>query len=139
LSSNYQRCARSTVSKKWLLFPKIGKAKSVAPRQCFAMKRIISSSEIIGQFTRDEHEFEVCATGEASFDEGKSELIVELDSFIRPVDLRAKEAHAPADWLPRKQTLKESVSQDETVDLAKDIFHRWVGKVRQSVPSPMHT
>ena len=103
------------------------------------MKRIISSSEIIGLFTRGEHEFEVCATGEANFDEGKSQLIIELDSFIRPVDLRAKEAHLPADWLPRKQTLKESVSHDETFDLAKDIFHRWVGKVRQSVPSPIHT
>ena len=128
-----------TRSKKWLLFPKIGKAKSGEPRQCFHMKRIISSSEIIGLFTRDDHEFEVCATGEANFDEGKSQLIVELDSFIRPVDLRAKEAHLAVAWLPRKQTLKESVSPDETVDLAKDIFHRWVGKVRQSVPSPIHT
>jgi hypothetical protein len=102
------------------------------------MKRLISSSEIIGLITREDHEFEVCATGEANFDEGKSQLMVELDSFIRPVDLRAKEAHLPADWLPRKQTLKESVTQDEAVDLAKDIFHRWVGKVRQSVPSSIH-
>ena len=102
------------------------------------MKRLISSSEIIGLFTRDDHEFEVCATGEANFDEGKSELIIELDNFIRPVDLRAKEAHLSADWLPRKLALKESVSQDEAVDLAKDIFQRWVGKVRQSIPSPIH-
>jgi hypothetical protein len=102
------------------------------------MKRLISSSEIIGLFTREDHEFEVCATGEANFDEGKSELIIELDNFIRPVDLRAKEAHLSADWLPRKRALKESVSQDEAVDLAKDIFQRWVGKVRQSIPSPIH-
>ena len=102
------------------------------------MKRLISSSEIIGLFTREDHEFEVCAAGEANFDEGKSELIIELDNFIRPVDLRAKEAHLPADWLPRKRALKESVSQDEAVDLAKDIFQRWVGKVRQSIPSPIH-
>ena len=102
------------------------------------MKRLISSSEIIGLSTREDHEFEVCATGEANFDETKSELIIELDNFIRPVDLRAKEAHLPADWLPRKRALQESVSQDEAVDLAKDIFHRWVGKVRQSIPSPIH-
>ncbi len=53
------------------------------------MKRILYSSEIIGSFTRNDHEL-------------------------------------------------ESVAQDEAVELAKDIFHRWVGKVRQSVPSPVH-
>lgn len=102
------------------------------------MKRIISTSEIIGSFTRDEREFEICATAEAEFDESKSQLLLSLDSFIRPVDIRSKEQHLSADWLPKKQSLKESVSQDEAVDLAKEIFHRWVGKVRQSVPSPIH-
>jgi hypothetical protein len=99
------------------------------------MKRIISSS---GLFTRDDHECEVCATAETNFDEAKSHLSVELVSFIPPVDQRTKEAHLPADWLPRKQTLKESVTHDEAVELSKDIFHRWVGKVRQSVSSPIH-
>ena len=102
------------------------------------MKRIISTSEIIGSFTRGENEFEVCATAEADFDEAKSQLLLELDSFIRPVDIRSKEKHLPTDWLPKKQRLKESVSQDEAVTLAKEIFHRWVGKVRQSVPLPIH-
>jgi hypothetical protein len=102
------------------------------------MKRIISSSEIIGSFARDDHEFEVCATAEADFDEAKSQLRLDLDSFIRPVDIRSKEKHLPADWLPKKESLKESVSQEDAVSLAKEIFHRWVGKVRQSVPSPIH-
>ena len=102
------------------------------------MKRIFSSSEIIGSFTRSEREFEVCATAEANFDDGGSKLMLDLDSFIRPVDFRSKEKHLPADWLPKKQSLEESVSQDEAVALAKEIFHRWVGKVRQSVPSPIH-
>jgi len=100
--------------------------------------RIISSSEIIGQFTRDEHEFEVCATAEANFDEPQSQLLMELDSFVRPVDIRLKEQHLPAEWLPKKQRFKESVSHEEAVELAKDIFHRWVGKVRQSIPVPIH-
>ncbi len=102
------------------------------------MKRVISTSEIIGSFARDGREFEVCATAEADFDETSSQLQLELDSFIRPVDLRSKEKHLPTDWLPKKQNLKESVSQDEATDLAKEIFHRWVGKVRQSVPLPIH-
>jgi len=102
------------------------------------MKRIISTTEILGCFTRDEREFEVCATAEADFDEIKSHLLLELDSFIRPVDIRSKEKRLAADWLPKKQTLKEAVSEAEAVDLVKDIFHRWVGKVRQSVPLPIH-
>ena len=102
------------------------------------MKRIISSSEIIGTFTRDDHEFEVCASAEADFDVEKSQLRLDLDSFIRPVDIRSKEKHLPADWLPKKESLKESVSQEDAVSLAKEIFHRWVGKVRQSVPSTIH-
>ena len=102
------------------------------------MKRIISTSEIIGSFTRDEREFEVCATAEANLDESKSQLVVALDSFVRSVDICAKEKHLPADWLPKKQNVKESVSPEEAPDLAKDIFHRWVGKVRQSVPSTIH-
>ena len=102
------------------------------------MKRIISTSEIIGSFTRGEHKFEVCATAEADFDESKSQLLLDLDSVVQPVDIWSKEHHLPADWLPKKQQLKESVSQDEAVELAKEIFHRWVGKVRQSVPSPIH-
>ena len=102
------------------------------------MKRIISTSEIIGSFTRDYHEFEVCASAEADFNEAKSQLLLDLDSFVRPIDIRSKEKHLRADWLPKKESLKESVSQEDAVSMAKDIFHRWVGKVRQSVPSPIH-
>jgi hypothetical protein len=102
------------------------------------MKKIISSSEIIGSFMLDKHELEVCATGEADFDDVKSQLTMELDSFIRPVDIRVKEQHLAPEWLPKKQTLHESASRDEALDLAKEIFHRWVAKVRQAVPSPMH-
>jgi len=102
------------------------------------MKRIIATSEIIGSFTRDEREFEVCAIAEANFDESKSQLVVALDSFLRPVNLCAKEKHLLADWLPKKQNVNESVSPGEAPELAKDIFHRWVGKVRRSVPSTIH-
>ncbi len=102
------------------------------------VKRIISSSEIIGLFTKCGGEFEVCACGEANFDELNAQLVTELDSFIRPADPRAREKHLPADWLPRKQTIIESVSLDEAPELAKELFHRWVARVRESVPSPMH-
>ena len=103
-----------------------------------AMKKVISTSEIVECIQCDGAEWEVCATAEANLDESKSQLVVALDSFVRLVNLCAKEKHILADWLPKKQNVKESVSPEEAPDLAKDIFHRWVGKVRQSVPSTIH-
>jgi hypothetical protein len=86
----------------------------------------------------DSQDLEACATAEALYDEEQSQLIIELDSFLRPADLRFKEEHLPADFLPEKQTLKESVSQDEARELARDIFQRWVRTVRESVSSMVH-
>jgi hypothetical protein len=96
---------------------------------------IYSSIEIVEVFAPERGECEVCATAEAAFDEAQSRLTVSLDSFLRPVNLRLKESRESADWLPPKQTVREKVSREEAVALAQDIFHRWVGKVRQSIPS----
>ena len=87
---------------------------------------------------RERRECEVCATAEALFDESQSQLAVTLDSFLRPADVRVKEEHESAEWLPKKQTVRESVPRHEALDLAEDIFHRWVGKVRRSIPSPVN-
>jgi hypothetical protein len=102
------------------------------------MKRIYSSSQIIGNFTRGEKEFEACATGDAQFDEEHALLLMELDSFIRPVNLISKEKHLQVGWLPKKESLKEAVSAQEAPDLAREIFHRWVHKIQQAMPSLVH-
>jgi hypothetical protein len=102
------------------------------------MKRILSTSEIIATYSNGEKEFEVCATAEANYDEQGEAAIVELDCFIRPVDIEAKEQHLIESWLPTPQHFKESVSRSEASSLARDIFHRWVVKVRQSIPVPVH-
>jgi hypothetical protein len=86
----------------------------------------------------DTQDLEACATAEALYDEEQSQLIIEMDSFLRPADLRFKEEHLPADFLPERQTFKDSVSQDEAAELARDIFHRWVRTVRESVTSMVH-
>jgi len=86
----------------------------------------------------DTQDLEACATAEALYDEEQSQLIIEMDSFLRPADLRLKEEHLPADFLPERQTFKDSVSQDEAAELARDIFHRWVRTVRESVTSMVH-
>jgi hypothetical protein len=102
------------------------------------MKRIFSTSLIVGPCRSESQDLEACATGEALYDEEQSQLILELDSFLRPADFRFKEEHLPADFLPVRQTFKESVSQDEAPELARDIFQRWVRTVRQSVASMVH-
>ena len=102
------------------------------------MKTILSTSEIIGFVTREENELEICATAQANFDEGKSQMEVELDSFVRPLDDHSPEKPICPCWLPKKQTARETVSRCEALELARDIFHRWVVLVRQSCPMPIH-
>ena len=101
------------------------------------MKPIISSNEIIGSFNIDNDEFEVCATADAFYDDALHELTVRLDSYLLPVSIHTTEEHRP-DWLPKKQTVKESVSHSEAIDVARDIFHRWVRTVRNAVPLLLH-
>ena len=103
------------------------------------MKRIYSGSQIIGTFSTDEKEFEACATAEAQFDEEHSLLLMELDSFIRRVDLVSKEEHLQVGWLPKKESIRETVSLEEAPDLAREIFHRWVHKIQQAMPVTVYT
>ena len=82
-------------------------------------------------------EYEVCATSEADFEENTSQLIVVLNSFIRPAEMRSKETHFSTDWLPPKQAVHETVSHAEALELARDIFQHWVHRVRDSIqPAP---
>ena len=37
------------------------------------------------------------------------------------------------EWLPKPQEAREGVDPAEATDLARDLFHRWVGKVRAAV------
>jgi hypothetical protein len=102
------------------------------------MNRVLSSNEILGTVDLQGQETEVVASAEATYDDGKGELVLELGAFLRPVDIRHKERHLGADWLPRGQVVREHVSRDEAGDLAKDVFHRWVVRVRQSIPMTIH-
>lgn len=102
------------------------------------MKRLFSASQIVTPFRMNGADLEACATADADFDEENSQLVVELNSFVRPTNLRSREQRWHPEWLPDKQTFKESVSQDEASQLARDIFHRWVGTVHYAVTMPVH-
>ncbi|MCI0743956.1 MAG: hypothetical protein L0Y58_00995, partial [Verrucomicrobia subdivision 3 bacterium] len=91
---------------------------------------VISTIEIIDSI--DDPPREVCAAAEGTL-EGAT-LTVELDCFVRPVDLRHKEQHSRPPWLPAAQVVRESVDITEAAAVTRDIFRGWVSKVRSSIP-----
>lgn len=99
------------------------------------MKHVIDTNEVLGTVELATGTCEVCASADANYDESAGRLVVALNSFLRTTDLRAKEKRLSADWLPKPETVTESAGPDETVEVARDIFHRWVRKVRQAAPS----
>jgi hypothetical protein len=101
------------------------------------MKQAINTSEVLGVVDLPEGRCELCASSEASFDEGTGRLIVQLEAFLRPSDLRAKERHFRASWIPVDETVSESVGREECHEVAREVFHRWVRKVREAAP-PLH-
>ena len=102
------------------------------------MKRIIATSEVLGALEAPEGMCELCASAQASFDEATSRLTVNLEAFLRPTDLLVKERHFRADWLPKNDSVIESLSQEECPEVAREIFHSWVRKVREAAPHLHH-
>ena len=102
------------------------------------MKQVIDTSEVLGTLETPEGIREVCVSADAQFDEGAGRLVVKLEAFLRNTDLVSKEKRFPAGWLPKPETVRESVGPDETVELAREIFHRWVRKVRAAAPTLHH-
>jgi hypothetical protein len=101
------------------------------------MKRVIDTSEILGRLETRDGPCELCASADASYDESAARLEVRLDSFLRTTDIRTPEKRLSAEWLPKPETVTEGVGPGETIEVARDVFHRWVRKVRQAAPA-MH-
>lgn len=101
------------------------------------MKRVIDMSEVLGTVEGPEGAFELCAAADAGFDEGAGRLVVKLEAFLRPAGYLAKERHFGADWLPANETVTESVAREEGREVAREVFHRWVRRVREAAP-PLH-
>jgi len=102
------------------------------------MKPIIDTFVALGEMDTTEGRRELCVAADANFDEAAGRLVVRLEAFLRNTDLVTKEKHSTASWLPQPETVSESVGPEETVELARDIFHRWVRKVRETAPLLHH-
>ena len=88
------------------------------------MRKVISISEIVEAREVEQGTEEVCALAEADYAEEKSRLVVQLDCFLRVSDRRGHEQCIAQDWLPKAQTVEESVPPEEAVPAAKEIFQR---------------
>jgi hypothetical protein len=98
------------------------------------MKRIIDTTEVLGTVEMPEGMCELDVSADASFDEAAERMVVKLQAFLRPTNVLVKERHFRADWLPENETVTESVRREECHDVAREIFHRWVRKVREAAP-----
>jgi len=98
------------------------------------VKHVINTSEILGFVDPPEGRCELCVSADAHFDEEAQRLVVRLEAFLRPADRLAKERHFRARWIPEDETVAESASLEECHDATREIFQRWVRKVREAAP-----
>lgn len=98
-------------------------------------RTVLDSTKILETREIDGKTYEVCATTQAILDEASSELLVQMDSFLRKVQLRGKDEILRPTWLPRTDTARLHVDLEESFDAAKEICNSWAEKVRRAVPS----
>ena len=103
-------------------------------RPVIAMKKVISTSEIVESIQCDGADWEVCATAEANYHEVDSRIVVELDSFLRKASSSGDGEVRRPSWLPGKAGVTEHAPREEAGQVAHDVFASWVRKVRQSIP-----
>ena len=73
---------------------------------------------------------EIYASADGHHDRSTSVLEVKLDAYVQN---HVGEQFRPS-WIPRGQTIREHVAHEEIREVGRDMFHRWVKKVHESVP-----
>lgn len=76
---------------------------------------------------------EVVATVEGAYEENRGRMHLELDAFLRPVDLTHPERHLHAEWLPPADAVDERVPEEEAVSAARELFQSWSRRVRHAL------
>lgn len=96
------------------------------------MEPVISISEVVEKREMPGGMVEVCAVIESTFDKAQQQLVAQLGSHLQQSNATT---HLRPRWLPADQTLREHVARAEASDVARDMFHRWVRRVRQTIPN----
>ena len=99
------------------------------------MKSLFDTIEVLGTLETARGTCELCAAANAEYNPEALKLEVKLDAFLRTTDLRSAEQRFAEAWLPKPELVRESVEQAEAVEMARDIFHSWVRKVKERAPA----
>jgi hypothetical protein len=97
------------------------------------MRRVLSISEVVETLAAPGGAVEVLATGDAEYDEGTAQLVMRLDSVLRPVDANNNGHGLPEGLLPHSDKLLTHLDWTEALPAARDIFRDWARRVHQSV------
>lgn len=92
----------------------------------------MSISEILG--TIHDGCVQVCATADADYDRAAERVRVALGAFTRRTRPPEDATHVSQPWLPPGEVVSEHLSRAEADDFVRDVFQRWVKKVRGAVP-----
>lgn len=103
------------------------------------MRRVVSSSEILGTCEWQGQMVDVSAHSDAFYDEATSTLKVNLTALAEPAYGEFQYPRQKPDWLPGKQTVEEHVPYAEALAAAKAIFNNWALKVRTVIPARKQT
>jgi hypothetical protein len=94
--------------------------------------RVVYLNEVVNRIEWKGTTFILHATGDAHFNEQTSQLVIQLGCVLEPE--KGPEEEVPAILrLPCPQTEKETVAREEAVEVAKEIFHAWVRRVRDEL------
>ena len=98
------------------------------------MKKLIPSSEVVQSVRGDGGEWEVRAGAEADYGESDSQVVLELESFLRKASTSAASEVRRLPSLPGKSGMTEHALCGEASQAAHAVFASSVRKVRHSIP-----
>ena len=103
------------------------------------MRHVLYSSEILETVQTVCGPVEVRVVIDAQHDETKNQLQAFVESFLCHPGTEERVLDVPDFRLPGPQYIKELVDFEQALDVAHDIFHRTVSRVRQIISTTVKT
>ena len=102
------------------------------------MRKISSLRQVIQSASGSNDGWELYATADAKYDPATSTVFVELDSIVQHGGSAPGVDGFRQPWLPAKEVVTRRVPLSEVRDVAREVFQRWIEKVRRTIPNPIH-
>lgn len=102
------------------------------------MRKLGSLHRVLQSDSGSHNGWELCATADVHYDTASSTVMVELDSLVQRGDLPDGVDGFRQPWLPAREVVTRRVPLRDARVVAREVFRRWMRKVRCTVPSPAH-